>query len=217
MKFLALPAALLLSTAIAQASEPVKVDWADLAPPYTAYENPFADISSAHMSRLSHLLQLQTLAETGTDAYAAEDATKLRQELIDSGLDVDFLFAERLRIMDLRMRDATAPNETIVGQTVRIPGYILPLDVQDGKAVEFLLVPTVGACIHVPPPPANQIVHVSYPEGFEATGLYAPIWISGQINSDPQEKSLWLVDGESKVNITYTMDAATVEPYTDTQ
>jgi hypothetical protein len=130
-------------------------------------------------------------------------------------MDVDFLFAERLRIIELRTREATDPNVDIVGRNIRIPGYLLPLDIKDGKAVEFLLVPTVGACIHTPPPPANQIVHVSYPQGFEASGLYAPIWISGEIKSEPQEKSLWLVDGNANVDITYTMIAAVVEPYSE--
>lgn len=215
MKIFTLPAALLLSATTAWAADPVNLNWADLAPPYTPYENPFAELSSKQMNRLAHLLQLETLAETGTDAYAAEDAANLRKELMDDGLDVDFLFAERLRIMDLRTKDATAANDEIVGQNVRLPGYLLPLDMKDGKAVEFLLVPTVGACVHTPPPPANQIVHVSYPEGFETKGLYAPIWISGEIVSDFQQKSLWLVDGNADVNITYTMDAASVEAYTE--
>ncbi|KPA23143.1 hypothetical protein shim_14380 [Shimia sp. SK013] len=215
MKIHALAAALLFSATLAQASDPESIDWVDLTPPFTSYENPFAALSSAQMNRLAHLLQLETLADTGTDATAAEDAASLREELIADGLDVEFLFAERLRIMELRTREATDPNAEIVGRNIRIPGYLLPLDIKDGRAVEFLLVPTVGACIHTPPPPANQIVHVSYPQGFEASGLYAPIWISGQIKSDPQEKSLWMVDGNASVNITYTMDAAVVEPYSE--
>ncbi|OHC44405.1 MAG: hypothetical protein A3J25_09630, partial [Pseudomonadales bacterium RIFCSPLOWO2_02_FULL_63_210] len=48
------------------------------------------------------------------------------------------------------------------GQAVKLPGYIVPLDVTDeGRVTEFLLVPYFGACIHVPPPPSNQIVHVT--------------------------------------------------------
>ncbi|MGR3636170.1 MAG: DUF3299 domain-containing protein [Shimia sp.] len=215
MKIHALAAALLLSATFAQASDPESVDWVDLTPPFTSYENPFAALSSAQMNRLAHLLQLETLADTGTDATAAEDAAILRKELKADGMDVDFLFAERLRIIELRTREATDPNVDIVGRNIRIPGYLLPLDIKDGKAVEFLLVPTVGACIHTPPPPANQIVHVSYPQGFEASGLYAPIWISGEIKSEPQEKSLWLVDGNANVDITYTMIAAVVEPYSE--
>ncbi|MCP4819732.1 MAG: DUF3299 domain-containing protein [Shimia sp.] len=217
MKFAPLAAAFLLVAPALQASEPTALNWADLAPPYTAYENPFAELSSKQMNRLAHLLQLENLADTGSDAFAAEDAAALRKELKAEGLDVDFLFAERLRIMELRTQDTIAANDEIVGQNVRIPGYLLPLEMKEGNAVEFLLVPTVGACVHTPPPPANQIIHVSYHEGFKTSGLYAPIWISGKIKSDYQQKSLWLVDGQSNVNITYTMDASVVEAYKGTE
>ncbi|TCL09964.1 hypothetical protein BXY66_2032 [Shimia isoporae] len=213
MKKFLIPAAFVLVASIAQASEPQAVGWSDLAPPVTPYENPFEALSSKQMNRLAHLLQLRTLADTGTDATAAEDAQILEQELIADGLDVDFLFAERERIMNVRMNDATAPNEEVVGKNIRIPGYLLPLEIKDGRAVDFLLVPTVGACIHTPPPPANQIVHVSYPEGFETKGLYTPIWLSGELVSDYQQKSLWLVDGNTNVDVTYTMNATSVELY----
>ena len=46
------------------------------------------------------------------------------------------------------------------GCEVRLPGYLVPLEGQAGEWKEFLLVPYFGACIHSPPPPANQIVHV---------------------------------------------------------
>ena len=58
------------------------------------------------------------------------------------------------------------PNAPVVtqldGQLIRLPGYIVPLEVnEEGRTTEFLLVPYFGACIHVPPPPSNQIVHVT--------------------------------------------------------
>ncbi len=58
-----------------------------------------------------------------------------------------------------------APDAPVVksldGQQVKLPGYIVPLEVnEEGRTTEFLLVPYYGACIHVPPPPPNQIVHI---------------------------------------------------------
>jgi hypothetical protein len=51
------------------------------------------------------------------------------------------------------------------GTKVRIPGYIVPLEADDqGRLTEFFLVPFLGACIHVPPPPPNQIVYVKLPQ-----------------------------------------------------
>ena len=52
-------------------------------------------------------------------------------------------------------------NKSLDGATVRLPGFIIPLDARrDGVLDEFLLVPYFGACIHVPPPPPNQLVYV---------------------------------------------------------
>jgi len=51
-----------------------------------------------------------------------------------------------------------------------------------GEVTEFFLVPFFGACIHYPPPPPNQIIHASYPEGFELTSIYDPFWLSGTLS-----------------------------------
>ena len=71
---------------------------------------------------------------------------------------------------------------TLDGQKVRMAGYIVPLEADDkGNLTEFFLVPYYGACIHVPPPPANQIVYVKSAEGFEVTGQFEPVWITGTL------------------------------------
>lgn len=77
-----------------------------------------------------------------------------------------------------------APNAPVVkaldGQQLRIPGYIVPLEVNEqGRTTDFLLVPYYGACIHVPPPPSNQIVHVTSELGVKVDELYQPYWIEG--------------------------------------
>ncbi len=56
------------------------------------------------------------------------------------------------------------------GKHVRIGGYVVPLDFEATTVKEFLLVPFVGACIHVPPPPPNQIVYVKTAKGFDVAG-----------------------------------------------
>ncbi|MCY1442256.1 hypothetical protein D9M71_586190 [compost metagenome] len=68
------------------------------------------------------------------------------------------------------------------GQQVKLPGYIVPLEVsEEGRTTEFLLVPYYGACIHVPPPPSNQIVHIFSEIGVKVEDLYQPYWIEGQM------------------------------------
>jgi len=50
------------------------------------------------------------------------------------------------------------------GARIEIPGFVVPLDVDTENVREFLLVPYFGACIHVPPPPSNQVLHVITPK-----------------------------------------------------
>ena len=79
-----------------------------------------------------------------------------------------------------------SPAEPVVkeldGVQVKLPGYIVPLDMgEDGRVTEFLPVPYFGACIHVPPPPSNQIVHATSELGVKVDELYQPFWIEGPL------------------------------------
>jgi hypothetical protein len=74
-------------------------------------------------------------------------------------------------------------------------------------------VPWVGACIHTPPPPPNQIVHVKTDQPFEFTGLFTPVWVTGRMSAAASRKSLYLIDGSSDIDIGYSLQASQVEPY----
>jgi len=77
------------------------------------------------------------------------------------------------------------------GQQVRLPGYIVPLEVSEaGRVTEFLLVPYFGACIHVPPPPSNQIVYVTSKVGVKLDELYQPYWIEGAMKVEASTSEL---------------------------
>jgi hypothetical protein len=81
-----------------------------------------------------------------------------------------------------------------VGQLVRIPGFVVPLEDTNDGLKEFLLVPYFGACIHSPPPPANQIIHVlpKVPaKGFKSMDT---VWISGRLTT-PRTDSYMGVSG----------------------
>lgn len=108
------------------------------------------------------------------------------------------------------------PDEIMTGRVVpemdnvegRIPGFVVPLKATDDmRILEFFLVPYYGACIHVPPPPPNQIIHVKYREGFTLTALYEPVWIEGKLEIERTENDL----GTSS----YSMVAQSVKPYTE--
>ena len=102
------------------------------------------------------------------------------------------------------------PNAPVVatlnGQHIRLPGYIVPLEVsEEGRTTEFLLVPYFGACIHVPPPPSNQIVHVTSKEGVKLDELYQPYWIVGALQVKPSTSEL--------ADAGYQMDAQKIVVY----
>ena len=76
-----------------------------------------------------------------------------------------------------------APVNPAIGETlIKVPGFVSPLDF-DGEAglKEFLLVPYFGACIHVPPPPANQIIHITLEEPLAEIQAMDPVWVYGKI------------------------------------
>jgi len=75
-----------------------------------------------------------------------------------------------------------SPDElkSLSGKKVKIPGFMVPLEDNQKKVTEFLLVPTPQACIHVPAPPPNQMVYVKMKEGVEAA--FGPIWVYGDLN-----------------------------------
>ncbi len=88
---------------------------------------------------------------------------------------------------------------------VKIAGYVLPLDFEATTVREFLLVPYVGACIHVPPPPPNQIIYVTSEDGVEVGGLFEPMWITGKLAISSFSNEL--------ADVGYTMTLNDSEPY----
>jgi hypothetical protein len=100
--------------------------------------------------------------------------------------------------------DAPAPVVAgFDGKRVRIGGYVVSLDFDATKVKEFLLVPFVGACIHVPPPPANQIVYVKADKGFDVSGMFEPVWVTGTLKVTTQFTGL--------AEAGYSLEAETVE------
>ncbi|MDO9625012.1 MAG: DUF3299 domain-containing protein [Pseudomonas sp.] len=77
------------------------------------------------------------------------------------------------------------------GKTIRLGGYPVPLETDaKGRSTLFFLVPYPGACIHVPPPPPNQLVLVRYPQGIELDDIYAPLWVSGTLQVEQVNNEL---------------------------
>lgn len=74
-------------------------------------------------------------------------------------------------------------NDALAGKQVKIPGFVSPLDENEGTVTEFLLVPYFGSCIHSPPPPVNQTVLVKPQQGksISIEQIYEPVWVTGRM------------------------------------
>jgi len=95
---------------------------------------------------------------------------------------------------------------TLDGQKVRMAGYIVPLEADDkGNLTEFFLVPYYGACIHVPPPPPNQIVYVKLEHGVEAPEITDPYGVKGVLRARRTGKDL--------ADSAYVLEQASIAPW----
>jgi len=103
--------------------------------------------------------------------------------------------------------NAAPTNPGLDDKAVRIAGYVVPLDDTKAGMREFLLVPYLGACIHTPPPPANQIIHVKPAQPVKGLQMMDAVWISGRLKTLRADTAFG-VSG-------YAMQALRVEPYTE--
>ena len=89
------------------------------------------------------------------------------------------------------------------GKTIRLGGYPVPLETESkGRSTLFFLVPYPGACIHVPPPPPNQLVLVRYPKGLKLDDIYTPLWVMGTLKVESVSNDL--------ADAAYALDASKV-------
>jgi uncharacterized protein len=134
------------------------------------------------------------------------DPFKEMKEMNMAGLsDADPRAAEMMKRMR-ELWDNAPVNPKMNDQPVRIPGYVVPLDDSTTGLKEFLLVPYFGACIHTPPPPANQIVHV-VPRSAAKFRSMDTVWVSGTLKAAKSDTAM----GASG----YRLDAVSVEPYAE--
>ena len=86
---------------------------------------------------------------------------------------------------------STNVNAEMNGALVRVPGFVVPLEFDEEQVItQFFLVPYFGACLHMPPPPPNQIILVDSPSGLQLDQLYTPFWISGKLSTSVTENEM---------------------------
>jgi len=211
MVIVLLAAALITPAAALQVRQ---LGWGDLVKKVD-FEDPFEALTPDQLGDLGMVARVRQLQAKGRQVSEGtikemEDAA-LRLE--KAGVDIDGLLARRAEIHELRRQRAHAVVEDLNGEQIRMPGYALPLEFSGNKITEFLLVPWVGACIHTPPPPPNQIVYVKLDTGIKNAGQFTPVWVTGEMTVKAATKNLYLVDGSSGIDVGYSLRASLVEPY----
>ena len=113
------------------------------------------------------------------------------------------------------MFDAAPVVEAFDGQQVKIPGFVLPLEYSNRLLKEFLLVPYFGACTHMPPPPANQIIYAKLNTAIELESIYLPVWITGTLSISRLKSQLSEsgVANGLEVQSAYSINVVSVKPY----
>ncbi len=110
--------------------------------------------------------------------------------------EIDVLFdgsdESNAKLMELDKLASYAPTvPELDGEQVRLAGYVVPLEFDEQTSFqEFLLVPYYGACIHTPPPPANQVVHAFADEPVTIEQTWDPVWLIGTINTETVTSNL---------------------------
>jgi len=211
----ALLAGLLLNATMV-AAESREITWDDLVPAEAQFDDAFTRLDEDTLYELSIVAGVRDRLEDGqeVDDLTLADYHERVENLESEGIDVDGLIAKREQITEERIAKTHLANKALDGKPVRIPGYLLPLEFDGDKVTEFLLVPYVGACIHTPPPPPNQIVHVKTEEAYTTDGgLYTAIWVNGLMKTEQSESNLNFIDGSSGIPSSYTLEAISIEPY----
>ena len=214
--FAAAFALLTFSISAALAEVPREITWDNLVPPAAPLENPFAHLTEDQHYELTLIARARADKKMGLITEVSpeyEDALEVTHKLKSEGIDVEGLLVKATEVgAEIERRNQAVVSE-LEGQMVRMPGYALPLEYSESGVKEFLLVPYIGACIHVPPPPPNQIVYAQLDEAWELEGLYESVWITGRIEARAANRSLSFVDGQAKIATGYTMRVTKVEPY----
>lgn len=163
-----------------------------------------------HLTRRTLLASLSAFA-LGTRAHATEDYINLAwTNLVPEGQpaippsvqgfiqhDETTLFSQQPPSYGVR----TDWN----GKIVKLPGFIVPIDYSGTGITAFILVPYVGACVHVPPPPANQLVFVTTEKPHESSGLFESVNVTGMFGTASTSTQL--------ADIAYSLVADRIEPF----
>ena len=203
------------SSVAARIAEATPLEWTDLVPPAEPMPDPLAELPMNVRFDLGYIGKVQADATAhliSRDGAEYRNAMMLLEQHRSNGIDVDRLLGVVTGLDREITKRGEALNSSLNGEIVRLPGYVLPLEMNTDGVTEFLLVPFVGACIHVPPPPPNQIVLAQLESAYQVKELYDPVIITGKLSAQPASSEVYLVDGQAQIPMGYSMQVMHVEP-----
>lgn len=197
------------------AGEPKAVSWGDLGQSLRGLDNPYFGLTANETHLLGVLVDISETRAAGEFLSARDlEGEQIALAALESvGIDGEAKVLSVLEFGDRLAESQVALNKALIGREIEIPGFALPLEFDGFKVTEFLLVPYAGACVHTPPPPSNQIIHVSSPEGFEMRGLFDPVVVQGNLTSSGEDMDVGLSDGNAEFPVGYRIESGDVEIY----
>lgn len=208
--------ALLLFGVPAQAETPDSIQWEDLIPEDRLPVNPIKRLSPDRWTEFEEVFWVRTLDREARQHVIPEilaNAESFERTLRGEGVDFDTLIAEYAAWKTAMEQRGSVLVDSLDGKPIRMPGYLLPLDFFPDGQNDFLLVPYLGACIHVPPPPPNQIVFVRTAKPFVVRELHTPVWVTGRMSAKSSTRALFFVDGTADIDVGYALLGDDVQPY----
>lgn len=140
------------------------------------------------------------------EGYGAELMELFDNPELDELDDYSERGMELMQQMMQRLSSAPVVND-MDGRMVSIPGFVVPLEGVGGTVRHFFLVPYYGACIHVPPPPSNQMIDVHFAPGTRDENLYDAILVSGRLTTEVYNHEMGTAG--------YRLEAYSIQPYED--
>jgi uncharacterized protein len=169
-----------------------------LAPRFAALGLVLLAVSAMRPAPASQDVAAITAAEA--DAILA----RLQAEL--AGNNPVTLDWRTMAALNYRTGEMPATLRQLNGREVRVPGFMVPLEDWEEQVTEFILVPYFGACIHVPPPPPNQMAHVLLQRNRKVqVNLWDPVWVIGTLKIENVESPYGVVG--------YQVSAERIAPY----
>lgn len=215
--YIALALVCAFATNVAAAADAKTIKWEVLVPKLPSLKDPLSGLTQDQRFDLETVAWVRSLTpeerKLAINAQGVEDAAKFERKFKKAGIDVDKVLADYVVWQGKVDENKKRVVPGMDGQHVKIAGYLLPLEFSEQGNTEFLLVPYVGACIHVPPPPANQIIFVRLAKKFVSQDLFTPVWLTGTLKTKASSKALNLIDGQSDISVGYHMDGEKVELY----